>query len=1170
MAEHRYSTPNLPRREEQIDNASVRKSIRPASEVIGSTLKGQVFVRSFLFGSAAMMVVFPAGWVGIVPVTLSYYVWASGMRFRLPFRAPFSWGGDDYSELKPGSKSKYTQSDGILYLGVDQVSGEELWITNSDARRHGFILGTTGSGKAFPKDTPVLTRSGWVEIGQLNVGDKIIHPDGGESSVQSVHPQGKVNTVRVWFDDGRMIECSPDHLWTVDIMSPVKGVESERRTMLARDIGIMINAYNSDIGAGRIDMRLPDMVAPTFSGKFDPNMEGAGKLAAEKGFEALGFRPSLTGTADQRRRFVAEWFRFAQKNVSIAADEDVGAWKVSGLRPMDMRELKRIIWSLGGRATSWRPAAAADRRRSFASRLARAAGREINRICRRRETPVSMTFRFPGMKKAFGLDLPCDETAAPLRVVGVEAVDNRQEMVCIKIDRDDGLYVVDGYLVTHNTELLLGIISQSIMWSSGFLFVDGKGTAQFYMRVWGLARRFGREDDMRVMNFTDSGGGADPVPGGPGVDSNTTNPFAKGDSDQLMNILVSIMGDAGKSNDMWQQRATSLVTAAMKVLVEMRDRGEIQFNVQVLREYLALGRGISEYLAPGASGGGPAGAGRAGYGGQSATQKAQPVTIESISEEAWSELRTRPGMIELYLRSLHGEFSGAATKALAGFFSSLPGFNVDLALKGKPQQDKANEQYNFLFMQLTKPLSTFADSFPHIFMTSFGEIDLEDVMLNRRILIVLLPALQKAKTEMQNCGKVVIALVKIMMGKASGAALAGSKKENIDSSPTKSISPFIVVLDEVGYYLVDGVDVMMAQARSLGFMIILAGQDIAAMQAVSKELSEIAAANASTFASGKCVDGGRTIEFIDKTFGKVKISVWRGYERITGDFGTRTVNSKDISFEEVPAVSFKELNGLNPGEFYYKFDKEIAKTSTFYIGEDYPETFSVNKFLRIMGPMDKMPGLNQEEDLRFFGQLSDFCRRFVGGEVKPLPPPEDVLTYSVDITDKVLKGLPDKLRKHPQNVLKATVSGMLAAGTTLVGVDVGMSEDGFDLDESDDLRDFDYEGANRDASVRSDSRSRGKGMIEMLIAEREAARKAGIIRIEGPKTDTALSAIDSIAMSQEAFRSLLVGGRSDASVLDAIRAAAPVEPAIPAGVINENGASAMGALEAMIAKRGSH
>ena len=41
-------------------------------------------------------------------------------------------------------------------------------------------------------------------------------------------------------------------------------------------------------------------------------------------------------------------------------------------------------------------------------------------------------------------------------------------------------------------------------------------------------------------------------------------------------------------------------------------------------------------------------------------------------------------------------------------------------------------------------------------------------------------------------------------------------------------------------------------------------------------------------------------------------------------------------------------------------------------------------------------------------------------------------------------------------------------------------------------------------------------------------------------------------------------------MLDAIRAAAPVEPAIPAGVINENGASAMGALEAMIAKRGSH
>ena len=605
----------------------------------------------------------------------------------------------------------------------------------------------------------------------------------------------------------------------------------------------------------------------------------------------------------------------------------------------------------------------------------------------------------------------------------------------------------------------------------------------------------------------------------------------------------------------------------MKVLVEMRDRGEITFNVQVLREYLALGRGVSEHLA--AAGAPPARGGAQGFGGpgMGGPQKAAPVTIDSITEEAWAELRTRPGMIELYLRAMKGDFSDAASKALAGFFTSLPGFNIDLAIKGKPQADKANEQYNFLFMQLTKPLSTFADSFPHIFMTSFGEVDLEDVMLNRRILIVLLPALQKAKTEMQNCGKVVVALVKIMMGKASGAALAGSKKENLDSSPTRSLSPFLCVLDEVGYYMVDGIDVMMAQARGLGFMVILAGQDMAAMQAVSKELSEIAAANASLFASGKCVDGGRTIEFIDKLFGKVKVSSWRNLEKMSTAFGTKLVNSNDVTFEEVAAVSVPELNGLQPGEFYYKFDKEIARTNTLYIGEEYPDVFSVNKFLRIMGPMDKMPGMNQEEDLRFFGQFSDFCRRFIGNEVRVVTPSEDMLSRAVEISEKIIVNLPDKVKNHPQSKLKAMAAGVLSAGSMIgeMGDPEGV-EGEFDI--HDDEEGVDYEGALRNTSMRTDSRARGKGMIDLLIAERDAARKAGMSMPRIEKEDTVLSAIDRIAMSQEAFKTLMTNDSpADLQMIETIRDVGSIRPAISQEVIQNRGVAAMGALEAMAEKR---
>src|SRR5690606_10435304 len=111
--------------------------------------------------------------------------------------------------------------------------------------------------------------------------------------------------------------------------------------------------------------------------------------------------------------------------------------------------------------------------------------------------------------------------------------------------------------------------------------------------------------------------------------------FAKGGSDQLMNIVVSLMGDAGSGNDMWKNRAMTLVTAEMKALCELRDRGDILLDVQTIRDFLFLGKGVDKALL-----------------------KGKKITkIEEIPEEAWAEMRTRAGLIELYLRALHGEFS---------------------------------------------------------------------------------------------------------------------------------------------------------------------------------------------------------------------------------------------------------------------------------------------------------------------------------------------------------------------------------------------------------------------------------------------------------------------------------------------------------------------------------
>lgn len=71
-----------------------------------------------------------------------------------------------------------------------------------------------GVGKALANDTPVLTRSGWKQHGDLAVGDEVIGADGEYKRVLAVHPKCVLDRV-VEFSNGERIQCHARHEWTV-------------------------------------------------------------------------------------------------------------------------------------------------------------------------------------------------------------------------------------------------------------------------------------------------------------------------------------------------------------------------------------------------------------------------------------------------------------------------------------------------------------------------------------------------------------------------------------------------------------------------------------------------------------------------------------------------------------------------------------------------------------------------------------------------------------------------------------------------------------------------------------------------------------------------------------------------------------------------------------------
>lgn len=71
----------------------------------------------------------------------------------------------------------------------------------------------TGKGKALPYDALLLTDKGFVSMGALNVGDFLIDPTGLRTMVKGKYPQPKTPMLEFVTEDGRIFECSDEHLW---------------------------------------------------------------------------------------------------------------------------------------------------------------------------------------------------------------------------------------------------------------------------------------------------------------------------------------------------------------------------------------------------------------------------------------------------------------------------------------------------------------------------------------------------------------------------------------------------------------------------------------------------------------------------------------------------------------------------------------------------------------------------------------------------------------------------------------------------------------------------------------------------------------------------------------------------------------------------------------------
>lgn len=310
----------------------------------------------------------------------------------------------------------------------------------NQAPAHTVIFGPTGSGKAQPLHSGVLTPTGFRRKGDLRPGDPIMGDDGKVYFVEGVFPQGVKPRFLVRLADGRSTECCDEHNW--DVLIPNGSLPMDKRTITLREI-IARRERGEEIrlpvGAPMNTRELTECQTYNsrkrhLNGAVDTlditmvNLDGM-TLPAGKHFPI----EQMNGSVEQKLGLLAEFieqraFRSPSGLVSFATTDKA-----------IMADIVYLVRSLGGVAYTTGGAPV------FMTRI---------------------TFRLPD-----GLDLPCPHAARGARddrLADISSIPILEilelspcEMVCIKTSNPSSLYVTDDFIITHNTSLLTFLAAQA-------------------------------------------------------------------------------------------------------------------------------------------------------------------------------------------------------------------------------------------------------------------------------------------------------------------------------------------------------------------------------------------------------------------------------------------------------------------------------------------------------------------------------------------------------------------------------------------------------------------------------------------------------------------------------------------------------------------------------------
>ena len=362
------------------------------------------------------------------------------------------------------------------------------------------VAGETGKPYVFvdpgafaqPLTSRVLTPSGWRKMGELAINDLVIGRNGGPTRVRGVFPQGERDIFRVTFSDGASTRVTAEHLWAVQ--TPWLR-ESSSAKWQVRHTSDLRRLRKSRKGGWRYSV---PMVAPVelepHAVPLDPYVLGAllgdgcftgtsilfintdpriidnvaRRLPDGVTIAGSGPRFRVKGVDEHGRSIVRSVLRDLGADRLLAHEKRVPDLYMQNGIEVRLDVLRGLIDTDGCIATT----ASGGSHTSFTT-VSPGLRDDVTEIVRSlggtTTVSIAVTDR---LRAAYTVNIYLTDEIVPAlaksdrlkhrsrpvrRYIASIEPDGRELAQCILVDAEDHLYVTDDFIVTHNTQMFMGV-----------------------------------------------------------------------------------------------------------------------------------------------------------------------------------------------------------------------------------------------------------------------------------------------------------------------------------------------------------------------------------------------------------------------------------------------------------------------------------------------------------------------------------------------------------------------------------------------------------------------------------------------------------------------------------------------------------------------------------------